>query len=219
MQGCTMSLLGNVIGRRLYSNAASSSSIFASMLLQRNPIIMQPLTELEVEYGKYRESLQADFSKGTFQLVMDKAHAAETTAPRKPHLGKELLIDEADTSLSRQLHRKLFLIIQEKGSGEWRLPRMQHQEEHDGPLHETARKALEDAVGTSCEVHQVGRSPLGHCRLSNKEDEFIFKSQLLAGDVVINSASIASYKWANKEEAQQLLGSLFNAAADSILSD
>ena len=56
--------------RRFYSQVKLNNdyAIITVALLQRNPIVMRPLSDIEKEYAKYRQNLETERARGTFNI-------------------------------------------------------------------------------------------------------------------------------------------------------
>lgn len=145
---CTM--LTSLNARRLLSTAHRSSAsitsldpryqIFAACLLQRPPIIQRGLDAFEKEYEKYRLMLESETARGIFRVDNSQQRGDEEVSVNS--IGRHLkpveseadapgLIDESHlkayeglglTDLRRELERKLFLLVKDTASGQWKLP-------------------------------------------------------------------------------------------------
>ena len=98
------------------------SRIVASMIWQRNPIIIPKPTDFELEYTKYRNELEKSISKGQYAIRRDKTHPERDTVTIEPHKPSDTTNQR---SLDRLPDRRLFMLVQREG-GDWIFPFKAH---------------------------------------------------------------------------------------------
>lgn len=135
---------------RKFTTIVASPKIFGAMILQRDPITLQPLTPFEQEYFQYKEALNQQISKGPMDFsafIADDLHAAAaaTNSNNNPDKGraaesstayvddemKQLMqaseriyaaFSHNRQSLKRELHRKLYLMVRLAADRRWMFP-------------------------------------------------------------------------------------------------
>lgn len=163
-----------VKGRRFKGNARSTRPhdvpvadrpYIANMIVERIPFVVPELPQWEVEYKewsfkraeRYRKELPEEFvNPKTEGDDIETEHATFQAAP---------LETEADNSgdvrtIFRKMDQFLFLVVQDKSTGEWGFPKRHHEEGET--MREAAKKAMDECLGNSIETFLVGNAPLGH---------------------------------------------------------
>lgn len=122
--------------------------IVSATILVRNPLILRPLSDFELAYEDYRQALQAERSRGTFDIMTAQRRELEelrgsagastdagevakagdgTNRSERSMLSEDGLMPpykEANldpTSLMRHLERKLYFVVQNERD-QWRFP-------------------------------------------------------------------------------------------------
>ena len=140
--------------------------LHAASMLVRNLVTLRPLNELETAYTQYREELQEEYSRGTFDImtthkreVAKLGPAKEASVPEFPLHDAYIRADGDMTSLMRRLERKLYFVV--RGEQGWMFPATLVQSA-DAPLHKCTRRMMERLLGTDCELYHVGRAPIAY---------------------------------------------------------
>ena len=162
-------------------------AIMTVSLLQRNPIVMRPVSRIENEYAKYRANLESEKSRGTFRIGTG-ANANISNAPDTKLFSALLSSGENENSvdmnehlppsnLSRHLHRKLYFCLKEASNGQWTLPTARfipdtlivHENQdinnnHGNPvaLHHHAQSILSNILAPSegLQLYHIGAAPV-----------------------------------------------------------
>ena len=195
----------------------------AVALLQRNPIVMRPRSQIELEYSKYRQSLETERSRGTFNIGKTGGSGTggvavnELTVPEVIELNEQF--DPKD--LKRKLDRKLYLCVK-NDSGNWTLPmsRFNLQEDlNDSGLHSKAHDLLADILRPSegLQLYHLGVAPVAF-HVEKYADRvtapfgakhFFFRSELVGGKVRLENDR---FGWLAREEmAEKLPRELFES--------
>jgi hypothetical protein len=211
-------------------------SVLAAMILQRGPVVMRPASDIETEYAKYRESLEAERSSGIFRIT-----SARDEAPQSRNSSVELnsipskyepneSTDSDPKNLARKLHRHLYLIVKDRINGNWAFPSRRFTESVESfGLHTIAREALDQCLSQSTEldIYQIGASPVAYLkeRFGDRlvapfgAKHFFFRAQLIAGRVKPNSQLVSDHAWLLKEELQTYLPYAYYEAVEPVLSE
>jgi hypothetical protein len=117
--------------------------IFAACLLQRPPIIQKGMNVFEKEYEKYRLMLESETARGIFHVESPQQRGDEDVPMNS--IGRHVKAVDGEqedagfvggggegagkayeglglNDLRRELDRKLFLLVKENTSGQWKLP-------------------------------------------------------------------------------------------------
>lgn len=202
----------------------------AASLLQRNPIVMRPLSPIETEYAKYRQNLEMERSRGTFNIGNSVKSSTVASSVNEMIVPETVELNEGfdGKNLQRKLHRKLYLCVKNE-SGQWSLPMTKFNLEEDKALglHGKARnylsKLLEPSEGL--QLYHLGAAPVAF-HLENYSDRvaaplgakhFFFRSQLVAGKVRLQS--VDDYAWFCREEMEEKLPADLFESIKPVLSD
>lgn len=219
--------------RRFYSHVKLNNdyAIMTVALLQRNPIVMRPFSEIEKEYAKYSQNLETEKARGTFNIGGKgngpggnaiSVAAAELDIPETIELNEEA----HPKDLSRKLHRKLYLCLRD-GSGKWTLP-MSRFTEPDSALHSHAQTLLSDilAPSTGLQMYHLGCAPVAYHfdKFGDRvapplgAKHFFFRSQLVAGKIRLDP-KYEEYGWFCKEELKEKLPSDVYQSIEPVISE
>lgn len=217
--------------RRFYSQAAKLSNDYAVMtvaLLQRNPIVMRPLSAIEQEYAKYRQNLETEKARGAFNIGNAKSStssmaAAELQVPETVQLNEEA----HPKDLSRKLHCKLYLCVKDE-DGKWKLPMDRFDAETDSALHSHAQTILSEVLAPSegLQLYHLGAAPVAFHFVKFADriapplgaKHFFFRSQLVAGKVRL-LPKYQEYGWFSKEELKDLLDGAMFESIDPVITE
>lgn len=212
-------------------------AIMAVSLLQRNPIVMRPLSQIEFEYSKYRQNLESEKARGTFHIGADygKNSSIGSSVPvAEVELMNKLAFADLNeqgkpTDLGRKLDRKLYLCLKERINEKWSLP-MVRFDQPDSALHLEAQKSLTNLLSDTSpglELYHLGAAPVAF-HLEKFEDRsnppyglkyFFFRSQLVAGRVRIDKEKYPEYGWFCKEEMKEKLSKDLFGSIDAVISE
>ena len=216
--------------RRFYSQLKLNNdyAIMSVALLQRNPIVMRPLSEIETEYAKYRQNLEAEKSRGTFNIGNSKGTSnAISVAAAELDVPESIDLNESaqPKDLSRKLHRKLYLCLEDEGK--WTLP-MTRFVETDHALHSTAQTLLSEILAPSegLQLYHLGAAPVAFHfdKFADRvapplgAKHFFFRSQLVAGKVRV-LPKYEEYGWFSKEELKEKLSSEIYESIEPVISE
>lgn len=209
-------------------------AVFASSILQRNPVVMRPLSAIEREYQAYREVLEEEGSRGAFNIPKSDGtvNSGSITTVEPPSFNVQLNEGLPVTDVKRQLHRKLFFAFRDAVTGSWQLPghviSPGDQLPEDG-LHTAAHQALTRLFAPSTGLHfyHVGAAPVAVLSESFVDrvepplgaKHFFFRSQLLAGRLRLASDVASEFGWFVKEELKERLNDNLYRAIEPILSE
>ena len=141
--------------------------LYANMIVERLPWVMPEPPAWETEYREWSEARGARFLKELpEELVNPKGEFEETESDAEAAFQPADRVTDADRSGDvRTLHRKLdeflFLVVQDGATGRWGFPR-EVNDETGKTIRESAKAAMDAAVGDSIETFLVGNAPLGH---------------------------------------------------------
>ena len=221
--------------RRFYSQLKLNNdyAVMTVALLQRNPVVMRPLSEIEKEYSKYRQNLEIEKSRGSFNIVSSSKNggsnisiyvaAAEISVPETVELNEKA----HHKDLSRKLDRKLYFCVKE-GDGKWSLPMARFSEPHTA-LHSHAQTFLSEifAPSNGLQMYHLGSAPVAY-HFEKFGDRvaapfgakyFFFRSQLVAGKIGVDPTKYEEYGWFSKEELKENLASDFFDSFESIITE
>jgi hypothetical protein len=221
---------------RFYSQLKLSNefAIQAASLLQRNPVVMKPLSSIEIEYSKYKENLEQEKSRGTFQIGTFPA-SSQSSSPSElmgPETKIELNENLDAKNLARKLDRKLYFLVKDSSLNRWTLPTTRIFGNEDSSsvngLHIHAQTNISEILGpsTNLELYHLGPAPVAF-HLEKYSDRvvepfgakyFIFRSQLISGKVKV-IPKFSDFGWFCKEELEvNLEKSLFDSI-EPVLSE
>lgn len=210
--------------KRFYSNVKLNNdyAIMTVSLLQRNPIVMRPLSEIEKEYAKYRQNLETEKARGTFNIGTASSSkgnaisvaAAEIQVPENVELNE----GAHPKDLSRKLDRKLYFLL--KDGGKWTLPMSRFNESSEA-LHSHAQTLLSEILAPSAglQLYHLGSAPVAYHfdKFGDRvappfgAKHFFFRSQLVAGKIRVDP-KYEEYGWFSKEELKEkLAGDVFES--------
>lgn len=207
--------------------------VHAAGILTRNPIILRQQSEFESAYEQYRQDLQAETSRGIFNIMT--AHKRElaqlqgdtekeTNIPSFPLAEEYLRADTILNSIKRKLDRKLYFVVRNESA--WQFPSILISYA-DMPLHKHVRRMWGRLLGKECEIYQMGRAPVAYHRERMPDrvsapmgvKTFFFRSQLVSGTMVFSRGHIAQeYAWLTKEELQEVLPADYYNSIKPVLS-
>lgn len=209
-------------------------AVLASSILQRNPVVMRPLSAIEREYQVYREALEEERSRGPFNIAKADGSAstsASITTVEMPSLQVDLNEGLPPTDLRRQLHRKLYFAFKNAISGKWQMPAAMLTPGDELPqegLHTLAQEALSKlfSESTGIQFYHVGTAPVAVFSESFADrveaplgaKHFFFRSQLLAGRLRLTK-EVADFGWFVKEELKEKLSAPYYSSIEPILSE
>lgn len=215
--------------KRLYSQFKLNNdyAIMTVSLLQRIPIVMAPLSEIEKEYAKYRQNLEAEKARGTFNIGTMKGGSAISVAAAELDVPEVIDLNEEANSkdLSRKLQRKLYFCL--KDEGKWTLP-MARFTENDSALHSHAQNILSQVLAPSegLQLYHLGNAPVAFHfdKFADRiappfgAKHFFFRSQLVAGKVRVSS-NYEEHGWFSKEELKEKLASEIYESIEPIITE
>jgi hypothetical protein len=219
--------------RRFYSHAKLKDdyAIMTVALLQRNPIVMRPPSEIEKEYAKYRQNLGTEKARGTFNIGTASSKSGSNSAISVAAAGLDIpenveLNEEAHPKdLRRKLHRKLYLCL--KDGGKWTLP-MSRFTETDSALHSNAQTLLSEILAPSSglQLYHLGAAPAAYHfdKFGDRvtppygAKHFFFRSQLVAGKIQV-VPKYEEYGWFSKEELKEKLPNDFYESIEPIITE
>jgi hypothetical protein len=207
-------------------------AVFASSILQRNPVVMRPLSAIEREYQIYRESLEEERARGHFNIAKPDGNNAPTsiTTVEAPSFEVQLNEDLPVADVKRHLHRKLYFAFRNAITGSWQLPSglisPGNALPQDG-LHVLAQQALVKlfAPSNGLQLYHVGAAPVAcfHESFADRVEpplgakHFFFRTQLLAGKLRLSEAS--EFGWFVREELKERLHEKYYTALEPVLSE
>lgn len=212
-------------------------------LLQRNPVVMNPPSSIEREYAKYRQNLEAEKARGTFNIgnaakggnnASASVAAAEVAVPEVVELNEQV----GPKDLSRKLNRKLYLCVKDRELGDkWTLPMSRFNPEsaidvkanEEPALHTHTQSFLSSVLAPSekLQLYHLGVAPVAF-HLEKYSDRiaapfgakhFFFRSQLISGKIRVLPEKYHDYGWFSKEELQEKLSSEMFEAIEPVISD
>ncbi len=207
-------------------------AVFASSILQRNPLVMRPLSAIEREYQIYRELLEEERARGIFNIAKPDGNNASTsiTTVEAPKLEVQLNEDLPVTDIKRQLHRKLYFAFKNSITGGWQFPNGLLSPGDELPqegLHVLAQKALTQlfAPSSGLQLYHVGAAPVAVFSESFADrvepplgaKHFFFRSHLLAGKLHLQES--LEFGWFVKEELKERLNENYYASIEPVLSE
>lgn len=224
--------------RRQFSQLKNDYAIMTVSLLQRNPLIMRPLSPLQLEYSKYRQNLEIEKSRGTFQISQESGKSS-TVPVAEIELLKKLTVKTEEEGkegnfkdLGRKLYRILYLCLKDGESGKWTLPMNCFDPDNfnnDSALHLEAHKNLSEILAPSenLQLYHLGSAPVAF-HLEKFTDRrsapfgskhFFFRSQLVAGRVKIDPGRFTDYGWFCREELEEKLGTDMFQSIKPVISE
>lgn len=222
----------------VFSNRFHSSSrkIIASLILQRNPITIAPLSDFEREYKQYQENIKMEQTRGTFNIKnsLNEVRQTSSTDAKNSLLQSELEASIRDAereyeafktdqqSLNRALERILYLTVRDTESNQWRLPYQLYQSTLDNGLHETGKRTLVGLISKTSEIYYVGKGPIASHRWPDSS-EFTFRAQILSGGIDKETFSnlqptYSDFAWLTREELKERLIPTFFTSIQDCLS-
>ena len=221
--------------RRFYSQVKLNNdyAIITVALLQRNPIVMRPLSDIEKEYAKYRQNLETERARGTFNIgTSSKGNSSGSSvisvAAAELDVNKTVELNEEahPKDLNRKLHRKLYLCLKD-GGGKWTLP-MSRFTETDSALHSHAQTLLSEILAPSegLQLYHLGTAPVAF-HLDKFGDRvappfgakhFFFRSQLVAGKIRV-LPKYEEYGWFSKEELKDNLSNDVYESIEPVINE
>jgi hypothetical protein len=186
-------------------------------IIQRDPIILPPLDDIEREYWQWKFERDNQQSLG----FMDFTPEAERTLYKYNAQGRRLVdivpeeavesVEYMDDNsnlrnIARLLDQKLYFAIKTKADPQhWTLPSFTFTSQKQ-PLHIFLRRHLKD-IFTQCQLYHVARVPVAHYLANRKapmEATFYFRSHLVQGDLgVLHFPDAIDYSWLSSDEMAQ----------------
>ena len=139
--------------------------LIGNMIVERLPFVIPPPPQWEMEYQTWSHERAMKFRKEMPEELVNPKTDFEDTESEHETFVEAPRETEADKSGDvRTMHRRmdefLFLVVQERSTGEWGFPKRVHAEGET--MREVAKKAMDECVGDSIETFLVGNAPLGH---------------------------------------------------------
>lgn len=203
----------------------------AVALLQRNPVVMNPLSPIELEYTKYRQNLESEKARGTFNIgnvakgsTSVSVAAAEVSVPEVVELNAEA----GPKDLGRMLNRKLYFCVKDQElGGKWTLPMSRFTGDGEG-LHTHTQALLSTILAPSenLQLYHLGPAPVAF-HLEKYSDRvvaplaakhFFFRSQLISGRVRVDP-KYQEYGWFSKEELKGMLDDEMFGSIEPVISE
>ena len=225
-----------MVSRCLFSTARP---LVASLILQRNPIVLAPLSPFEKEYKLYQENIKLEQSRGAFNIKDSLNELCSSTPTASAEVKNTLLQDELEQaikqaqqqyepfqnnqqSLKRALDRVLYLVMLEAKSSLWRFPYQPYQDTTDEGLHVTAKRSIADVVDGKSDIYHVGKGPVATHKWPDSA-EFFFRAQILSGgirpeDFANGNHPYSQYAWLTKKELEERFEPLYFASVRDCLS-
>lgn len=138
-------------------------------------------------------------------------------------------------SLERQLDRTLYLIVQDKVTGNWKFPSFQYEKTvNKVPLHNYAETKIQEISGKDMNLFTVTNTPIHVLRYDAqnsiisqeqqqsevKAREYIIKSHILAGGFQLaKDAPYKDYLWLNNEELKNYLSTDYFNQVEFLLAE
>ena len=197
---------------KIATRLPANELIYASLILQRDPIIMKKPTEYEKAVYDLRELYQIGKTKGLFEVkigdVEDQAKSRSFSKPEVPAAGA-VSFTENDSdfgSIYRLMENKLYLLIRK--DGKWEFPSFQVTP-NDTDLHEVIRNGINSLFGSSVQIYHLGRAPISvHVERFNDRiappfcaKHFFMKAHIVSGDMSVPY----EYGWFTKGELKSSL--------------
>jgi hypothetical protein len=187
-------------------------------IIQRDPLVMRKLPEVEEEYAKYRFLEDAQQSRGLLLLSdaeEDTGIRADANGvryfnipPEESESPVEYSTDDSNQkNLGRMLDRKLYLAIKPiHAPNQWTFPAFLYSKEHEG-LHQCLRSIL-TPIFPEAQLYHLGPTPVAHHMEKHDGQRqlatFYLKSILIQGDVRnLRIAEALDYGWLTKEELEK----------------
>jgi hypothetical protein len=204
--------------------------VFASLILQRNPIKMKELTEFERSYFAYSEAVRSEKSKGLFEF---DANSGDESGRNPDVFGlskasaftyDETLTESTGSSyhaISRLPDRKLYLIVNSESV--WKFPNWPvNIEDNTSSLRSRVQLETQNIFKSNPDIYFVGNAPIAH-HLERFSDRvlppfsalhFFFKAQFILGHLDIP----LEYAWATAEEMKAKVTKGYWGAVKDVLS-
>lgn len=216
------SAVNGVVNGRAVSTSSPDASpddkIIAAVVVERLPVVLPdmapPVNAFESFSFEWRQQFRREYPQEFLDIsssrVADEGEAEFEPAPT---------VTEADKtndrrSLQRALSRRLYLLIRGvpyggvKDSPVWHFIEKEYAKEDT--LRLCAEEAMKPFVSDPKNLYFVGNAPMGHlsyklCEPNYKR--FFFKTQLIAGQVLVKGKKIKDYAWVAKDELSEYLDS------------
>lgn len=206
---------------------SSEFAIMTVALLQRNPIVMRPVSRIELEYAKYRTNLESEQSRGTFHINTSNGNSNSGNIPVATESSLLAFEDHVDmnenlapSNLTRHLHRKLYFCLKKSSKEQWALPTARFTppepsiDNRSAALHLHAQSILSEILAPSegLQLYHISAAPVAFHqeRFSDRvahplgAKHFFFRSQLVAGKVRVEP-NYFEFGWFCKEELETKL--------------
>lgn len=230
------------------SKLGNDFAIMTVSILQRNPIVMTPLSSIELEYTKYRQNLESEKSRGTFNIGNSvKGSTGVSVAAAEVSVSEIVELNEQaePKDLARKLNRKLYFCVKDQElKGKWTLPMSRFNLEsadsnissssggsssnHERALHTHAHEFLSNLLNPSenLNLYHLGPAPVAYY-LEKYADRvvaplgakhFFFRSQLVSGKFRV-VPKIQDFGWFCKEELKEKLDHELFEAIEPVISE
>lgn len=210
-------------------------------ILQRNPIIMNPLNEFEEEYMKYRQTKDSINTRGLLEFTgsseensagirtLPNGERYFNVVPEERTPPPEYSTDEGNLkNLARKLDRKLYLTIRPCFNPSiWTFPSFLYSPDFKEGIHSVVRNRL-DEILPNAQLYHLGHAPVAHfverlkAPIENVKNiaTFYLKSQLIAGDIRnFKIPEALDFAWLTKEEIQEQSDPMWFKSLSPILSN
>lgn len=210
--------VGRHWGTRHYANARgtrpkgvseATRPLIANMIVERLPIVMPMPEDWELEYHSWSQERRAMFlqelpedlvdPKGEFEEVGDPDELMLSAADRETDADRNGDV----RTLKRKLDQFLFLVVQDAKTKQWGFPKQINDESSQMTMRQSAKQAMDSAIGSGVETYLVGNAPMGHfleSETDSNESEgtnFYMRAQWLEGDLTLTE-KYADFKWLTK---------------------
>ncbi len=137
--------------------------------------------------------------KGEFEEVGDPDELMLSAADRETDADRNGDV----RTLKRKLDQFLFLVVQDAKTKQWGFPKQINDESSQMTMRQSAKQAMDSAIGSGVETYLVGNAPMGHfleSETDSNESEgtnFYMRAQWLEGDLTLTE-KYADFKWLTK---------------------
>jgi large subunit ribosomal protein L46 len=222
--------------------------LVAAAIVQRFPIITAEMNEIEKRYADFTNKRNVDnsyLSDHELRHLKDKENANQKK--EKEEVDAELLETALDyeekrlkllseykfesrlpsekdktnfKSMSRQMDRKIFLLVKNKTTGEWEFPNVEWKEGEN--LKQTAARSISSL---SMKVQFIGNAPCGLFKNEeNKQNDnlktYFFKADYISDEIEPSYGEFKDYVWITKPELKDYIkNDKYYKAIDEFLLD
>lgn len=187
-------------------------TIFASIILQRNPLILPKLSQFENDFSKYHFEYTRNLSKGEISFNGKENNISNTNIDHffEDHHHHHHPDVRSTKDLKRMMDKTLYFIIKKD---EWIFPTREAPlvpPTENGGLHQIAT----DLISEKNEIYQIGSAPIA----VHKDDlkrTFFFRSQIIS----FPSMPIeGDYAFLTKEELKTTFTDSYYSSVKDVLS-